>query len=90
MRSGTFGLGAGTRPDSSPPFGAPVVTVREFALNVVVEDVLLVLSCSGCPYSEVSDTTKSDRSLPGLPSRTGHTVIGDEEPAVFEAMPMFE
>ena len=32
----------------------------------------------------------SDRSLPGLQSRTGHTVIGDEEPAVFEAMPMFE
>ena len=60
------------------------------SVYVVVEDVGLVLSCPGCPCPKVSDTITSDRPPPCSNSRTGHTVIGDESPAVFEAMRLFE
>ena len=60
------------------------------SVYVVVEDVGLVLSCSAWPCPMVSDTVTSDRPQPGSNSRTGHTVIGDESPAVFEAMRLFE
>ena len=60
------------------------------SVYVVVEDVGLVLSCPGCPCPKVSDTITSDRPCPGPSSRTGHTVIVDEEPAVFEAFRLFE
>ena len=60
------------------------------SVYVVVEDVGLVLSCPGCPCPNVSDTITSDRPQPGSNSRTGHTVIGDESPAVFEAFRLFE
>ena len=60
------------------------------SVYVVVEDVGQVLSCPGCPCPTVSDTITSDRSRPGSNSRTGHTVIGDESSAVFEALRLFE
>ena len=60
------------------------------SVYVVVEDVGLVLSCPAWPCPMVSDTITSDRPQPGSVSRTGHTVIGDESPAVFEAMRLFE
>ena len=48
------------------------------------------LSCPGCPCPKVSDAITSDRPQPGSSSRTGHTVIGDESPAMFEAMRLFK
>ena len=60
------------------------------SVYVVVEDVGLVPRCPGCPCPTVSDTITSDRSRPGSNLRTGHTVIGDESPAMFEAMRLFK